>query len=207
MEELFYNISLKDRDKLIKLLEGHTLQYKKDTSMLSTLKDSIIGIVLEGTASIIRTDYNGNSTIIEKVNKGMVFGTEISSLSNNEYELISTSDCMVLILEVSEIYNIQNGSYYYNQFVRNLLKITTDRINLANERIEILTKKSIRDKLLEFFRIYCKKHGGKTIILTFTFNYLADYINVDRSAMMREIKKLIDDGIIKKEGKVITLNY
>ncbi len=74
-----------------------------------------------------------------------------------------------------------------------------------NTRIEILTKKSIRDRLLTYFNIVSNKSFTKTIKLDISLTDLADYLCVDRSAMMREISHLKEDGIIEKSGKRITL--
>ena len=88
-----------------------------------------------------------------------------------------------------------------------MLTITSDKINEKNERIEILTKKTIRDKLLEYFRIVSEKSGSRIIYLTLNYTELADYLAVDRCAMSRELKNLKEDGIIKTEQKKITLLY
>ena len=95
----------------------------------------------------------------------------------------------------------------YNRFLKNLLDIVTQRIQEKNERIEILTKNTIRNKLLEYFHIYSKKHGTKYVYLPFTFSDLADYLAVDRSAMSRELKYLKEEGFIEVKGKRITRLY
>ena len=46
---------------------------------------------------------------------------------------------------------------------------------------------------------------SKTITLNDSLTNLADYLGIDRSAMMREIRSLKEDGIIKKSGNKITL--
>lgn len=74
-----------------------------------------------------------------------------------------------------------------------------------NTRIEILTKKNIRDKLITYFNILSAKNYSKTFTIPFTLTDLADYLSVDRSAMMREISHLKNEGFIEKKGKKITL--
>ena len=76
-----------------------------------------------------------------------------------------------------------------------------------NTRIELLTKKNIRDKLLSYFDILSSKNLSKTIMVPFSYTDLADYLSIDRSAMMREISYLIDEGFIEKKGKKIKLLY
>lgn len=74
-----------------------------------------------------------------------------------------------------------------------------------NTRIELLTKKNIRDKLLTYFTLLSTRKLSKTFTLPFSLTDLADYLSVDRSAMMRELSHLKEEGFIKKNGKKITL--
>ena len=208
MHKLFGKISVNEERKLLKLLETSVLSFKKDTVILSNVKDNIIGIILEGKAQIIRTDYNGNRTIIEELEEESIFGTAISSLSSDECEIITKEETKVLIIDYDLIISSKNNNYsYYNQFIKNLLEITTSVIYEKNDRIEILTKKSIRDKLLEYFNIYSKRHGTKIIYIPFSYTDLADYLAVDRSAMSRELSYLKEEGFIEKKGRIITLLY
>lgn len=208
MKRLFSKISVNEREKLLKLLETNTLSFPKNTAIFSSAKDDAIGIILQGHAQIIRTDYNGNRTIIEELEEESIFGTIISSLNNDECEVIAKENTKVLMIDYHSIIEFQNTNYkYYNQFIKNLLEITTSIIEEKNERIEILTKKTIRDKLLEYFNTYSKKHGARIIYLPFSYTDLADYIAADRSAMSRELGYLKEEGFIETKGRRITLLY
>ena len=74
-----------------------------------------------------------------------------------------------------------------------------------NTRTEMLTHKSVRDKLLFYFNNLSSEEKKKKFNLPFSYTDLADYLVLDRSAMMRELSKMDNEGIIKKEGKTITL--
>ena len=74
-------------------------------------------------------------------------------------------------------------------------------------RIELLSKRTTREKLLSYFNIISSQKLTKSFILPFSLTDLADFLSVDRSAMMRELKLLKDDNFIKKEGNRITLLY
>jgi len=208
MTNLFTNISEKNQEKILKILEASTLNFKPNCQILTSVKlDNMIGIVLSGYMQIIRTDYNGNRTIIEELTENDVFGTTISSLTN-ECEIITKEDTKIVIIDFNNILNdVENNLSYYKQFIKNLLEIYSDKINTKNERIEILTKKTIRDKLLEYFKIVSKRNNSKKIYLTMTYIELADYLAVDRSAMTRELKNLSEEGFIKREEKKITVLY
>ncbi len=209
MRKPFENIAEKNQEKLLKMLEAHALHFKANSSILSILKDeNIIGIILKGYIQIIRTDHNGSRTIIEEIEENEVFGSSISSLCNNEYEIITKEDTDIYIIDYERIINpIETDKNYYHQFIKNLLEIIMDKIQEKNERIEILTKKTIRNKLLEYFSIISNKYKSKFVYLPFNFTDLADYLAIDRSAMSRELKNLKEEGLIEIKGKKITLLY
>lgn len=208
MKNPFNNISNKQKEKLLKSLEATTLSLKKNTSILSSIKnDEFIAIILEGRIQIIKTDYNGNRTIIEDLKENGMFGTKISSLSNQEYDAISKEDTKIIIIDYERIIENNNETSYYIQFIKNILEIIISMTNKKNNRIEILTKKTIRNKLLEYFSIVSKANKSKNIYLSSTLTDLADYLAIDRCAMMREIKYLKEEGFIEVKNKKITLLY
>lgn len=209
MDELFNGISEKNRRKLLKMFDTFVLTFKKESIILTKEKEeNILGIIMEGHAQIIKTDYNGNKSLIEDLYENDIFGTNISGLKNKEYDILTKEETKILILDYYNIIkHINSTNQFYNLFLRNLLNILTKRIEDRNQRIEILTKKTIRNKLLEFFSIYSKKSGSKYIYLPYNFTDLADFLAVDRSAMSRELKYLKEEGFIEITGKRITLLY
>lgn len=208
MITLFKEISDKERTKLLKILDATTISYKKDSTILSTFKnDPLLAIINKGSIEIIRTDYNGNRTIIEELEEGNIFSSYLYSLNNKEYHILTKEDTELVLIDYINIFNTSINNPYYIQFIKNILELTNQKIQENNNRIEILTKKTIRDKLLEYFNIMSKKNGTKNIYLPFTFTDLADYLAVDRSAMSRELRYLKEEGFIKITKRKITLLY
>lgn len=208
MSTLFQGISGKNKERLLYTLESHAFTFPKNTSIMTVIKDdNIIGFVEYGYMQIIRLDASGTTTIIEELTEQAVFGTLLSSLNNSEYDIIAKEETKIVIINYDKIIKEENPSITYNRFIKNLWEIATNKINEKNERIEILTKKTIRDKLLEYFKIVSLKNGSKIIYLPFSFTDLASYLAVDRSAMSRELKNLKEEGFIKTDNKKITLLY
>lgn len=209
MNNLFLNITPRNIAKILQSLEANSNFYKKNSSILKDVKkDNFICIVIDGYLQIIKNDYNGNKIVIEKLEKNSIFGTLISPLSNEEYEVVTKEDSKLVIIDFNSIIiNNEINSNVYNQFLKNILNIMAIKIKEYNERIEILANKTIRNKLLAYFKIASKKSKSKIIYLPFNFSELADYLVVDRCAMSRELKNLKDDGLIEVEGKKIKLFY
>ena len=206
MINLFNNIKQKDKEKILTFLEANTLFYKKNTTILTSVKkENIIGIVVEGNIQITKNDYNGNSTIIEDLYENDIFGFDFSTISNTEQSIVTKEDSKITVIYFDDIINKELNYPYYNQFLKNLLFIMSDKINNANNRIEILSNKTIRNKLLAYFKIISKKNKSKIIYLPYSYSLLADYLGVDRSAMYREHKHLKEEGLIETKNKKITL--
>ena len=99
------------------------------------------------------------------------------------------------------------GHSYYNIFIYNLLQIFNEKLKQNNDRIQILTKKNIRDKLLAFFDNEYRKTRSQIIYIKGTLKDLADYLSINRSAMFRELRNLKDENFIKVDNKKIKLLY
>ena len=209
MNELFYNISKKNREKLLAYLEAISYKYPKNKEILSNMiNDNIICIILSGHLQIVRNDIEGNRTIVEDFLENSLFGSLSYPLKNEEYQVITKEETKVVVIDFNSILNMKENRFtFYNQFLKNLINILTTIIAKANERIEVLSNKSIRDKLLDYFRILSKKTGSKVIYLPMSYTELADYLAVNRSALSREIKNLKDDMLIETKGKRIKLLY
>ena len=207
MDELFYEINAREKEKILTYLEAHTLTFKKNMTILGSVKqENIISIIVSGHLQIVKTDYNGNRTIMEELFENDIFGTTISSINNDEYSIITKEDSKIIIIYFNEILNNDLNYTYFNQFLKNLLNIVTKKINSNNERMEILTNKTIRNKLLAYFRIMSRKNNSRVIYLPYNYIDLADYLAIDRSAMYRELKNLKEEGLIEVKNKRITLN-
>lgn len=205
MEELsiFKDIPQDEIKDILKSLGSRKIHFKKEHIILSNIvEDDLIGVVLSGKANIINYDYFGNRDIIDSLEYDAVFGKPFSYINNN-ISIIAATDCEVLFLDYHELMRNQKKYEIINYNINRLL---TSKIYGLYEKIEILSKRTIREKLLNYFSNMAKKRGKKTFNLPVTYIELADFLSVDRSAMMREIRKLKDDKIITVVDRKITLN-
>ena len=205
---IFYGIEDNDVKKMLSCFQSKKITYKKDTTIVSNLANTnIVGIILNGTANLIRNDYNGNRTIIEKLEEGSIFGEVFSSYSN-ELSVIATSECEVITFDYDHVIKrCKKSCPYHNTLIDNMLQLLANKIVIMNNRIDVLTKKTIREKLLEYFSILQKQKLSKKFDLDLNYTELADYFGVDRSALMREIKNLKEEGFIEAKGKNITMLF
>ena len=197
-------------NKLFDLLGVHVYKFNKNQEILPTIKnENIVGIILEGYAQILNIEYNGNEIVIDNLYKDSVFGTNISLTNSENYQIIAKQDTDVLVIDYDKLINPQNLNHnYFNIFFRNLFDIINIKMKEKNERIKVLEKKQIREKLLEYFEMeYRKGHLNNNIFLSFSFKDLADYLAINRSAMFRELKHLKEEKLIEVNNRKVTLLY
>ena len=206
MGNVFVNLNDKEKRKLLNALKVHTMFYPKNTSLKRELTGDFLGILLKGKIEISRTNARGMKTVFETLEEGDVF----SSLTNfdEEFEILAQENSSILIINTNDLNSYQGyHKAYYQKFIKNLLLNSLSHIKEKNERIQLLTLKTIREKLLAYFEAEAKKNHSKSFNLIMTYTSLADYLAVDRSAMMRELKNLKEDKLIKDVNKKITLLY
>lgn len=166
-------------------------------------------ILINGNADLVRYDLNGNRTIVEHFSKNDVFG-EVFYLvtTNNELLVEAREKCVVLFYSYNDIHNkCRNNCKFHQKLSEDLPELILSKVTALNMRIELLTKRSTRDKLIGYFSMLSTRNLNKTFTLPFSLTDLADYLSVDRSAMMRELKLLKEEGFIEKNGSKITLLY
>lgn len=209
MINLFNNIGQGNKAKLLRLLEANIFTYQENVYINNLIRsNNFIAIILTGDIEIIKINYDGQQTIMETLTKDEIFGNIISNINSENYEILTKSKTKLIIIDYDVIINYQETKYqYYNEFIKNLLMFYNERIIANNERISILSEKTIRNRLLEYFRITSLKNNSKNIYVPSTYIKLADYLGVDRSAMTRELKSLKEEGFITIKNKRITLLY
>ncbi len=204
---IYNNIEEKSRKKILNSLHSSTHTYSPTETIAYSIKGrNIIGIMEEGKANIIRFDFDGIRTIIEELEQNDIFSDMFFDSNGSDLSVIATTICKVTFIEYDKIFLIRQ-SENYNMFVSNLFKCISKKLVKRNERIELLTTRSIRNKLLTYFELQTKKKNSKSFNLDCYYTDLADYLAIDRSAMMRELKNLKEDKIITDINKKITLLY
>ncbi|MBQ6324353.1 MAG: Crp/Fnr family transcriptional regulator [Bacilli bacterium] len=209
MTNLFENINDKNIEKLKRILKANTINYRKNVNVLSNVnQDNFIALIDTGSVQLTFSDYEGNKTIIDELSSGEIFGSLTSYIKNEEVSCITKEPTQITFIEYTEITNDEIfKNDFYIIFIKNLIKLLSEQLEAKNNRIEILTKKTTRDKILEYFKIQSQSKGSKIFTIPLSYTELANYLSVDRSAMTREISSLKKEGFIKTNGRRITLLY
>ncbi len=165
-----------------------------------------IGVLESGKAQVVATDVEGNVFILEELSDQAVFGELfLLPLADRGYVVEALTDCKITFIRYSDIIKrCENACSYHSQLVDNLFCLAAVKARKLNTHLQILSQRTTKDKLLCYFSFLgCEK--GASIELPMTWSRLADYLCVNRSALMREVKKLCKDKIIAVNGKKIDM--
>ena len=164
-------------------------------------------ILVSGSADLIRYDFNGTKNIVERFYKNDIFGEVFYRINtNNDLFVMAREMCEVVFFNY-EIFEkkCKSSCKFHEKLLLNLPNLVIGKVSDMNFRVELLSKRSIRDKLISYFSMQSEINFSKTFTLPFSLTDLADYLSVDRSAMMRELSYLKEEGFIKKHDNKITL--
>lgn len=210
MNELnvFQGINKEDKIKLLNMYNALNIHYKDGETILSNVSMSNNLYVIEtGKVEVIRYNFDGSKNIIETIEKGDIFGSFVGSNADEIY-IVAIEDTDVYSFSYQKMLNKTGKNIdLQNKLIDNIIKLLSYKIQNYNERIDMLSEKTIRNKLLKYFNYLSRKQLTKNIILPFTLSDLASYLSIDRSAMMREIKLMKEDGIIDSKGKYFKIKY
>jgi len=174
-------------------------------------KVTAIGLILSGRLQIIREDAAGNRAIIAELNSGELFGESFVCAGEGESPVTVevVTDCEVLFIPLQRILTPCTAACdFHNRLIANLLKIISKKNMVLNQKIDILSRRNMRDKLMAYFLLQIEGQKKNQFEIPFSRNELADYLCVDRSAMSRELGKMRDEGILefnRNQFRIMTL--
>ena len=207
---LFQGISYDEYRRMLTCFQAVQRSYRPEEMIYDFSKpnQNAVGIIERGAASLIRIDADGVATVLEELHAGGVFGKDLAFAGSREdsLEVVCRTACDVLFIDYPHILKrCENACYHHSLLVQNMLRLMSEKAQALSERIDVLSRRTIRDKLLCYFSQQRDKAGGDTFELPFSLSMLADYIASDRSAMMRELKKMRNEAVVRTNGRRITL--
>ena len=192
---IFKNFSIDEIIEIFSVISFYEKDYKKNDIILAeNTKVEYFGIITNGKIALSNFDYFGNRNILNVFEKGDSFAEALVSLEIQiPHEVISLKDSSIVWIE----YKSLSKSLYYQKILNNLLNIISTKNLILNKKLQILSKRTTREKILEYL-----SNQKKTLSLDSNFeinlnrNEMADYLALDRSNLSRELGKLKKEGII-----------
>lgn len=207
---LFKNIADNDLLSMLKCLNAKVEVYTKNQTIFSEGEPAkFVGIVLSGAVQIVKDDYYGNRSVVASVEPSQLFAEAFScaNVKALPVSVIATENSIVMLIDCKHIITTcSNSCVFHNTLINNLLDVVAHKNLVLNQKIEIMSKRTTREKLMSFLLAQAKKNGSNTFSIPYDRQTLADYLGVERSAMSAEISKLRKEGIIQSNKNNFTIN-
>ncbi len=206
---LFHNIDEKNLENILSCLEAKVVSYSRNETIISEGSNAkYIYIVLSGSVQLERTDYYGNRSIIATVNSCEMFGEAFACAEIEQLPLsaVAIQKSEIMLIECNKIIHIcNNGCEFHNQLIYNLLKVVANKNIILNQKAEIISKRTTREKLMSYLMFQAKKNKNNSFTIPYDRQTLADFLEVDRSGLSNEISKLRNEGVLESHKNIFKL--
>lgn len=159
-------------------------------------------LVLEGEVNIEKDTYWGRRIIISKlgVNDNIAMSFVACKAVESTIDAVAAENTKLLVLNYEKCTSMcQNACARHKVLINNMFEILAKENLELLQKIENVSQKSIRDKLLTYLSNEARKNKNNSFEIPFNRQDLADYLNIDRSAMSFELSKLQKEGLIQYE--------
>ncbi|MGI6216825.1 MAG: Crp/Fnr family transcriptional regulator [Coriobacteriales bacterium] len=206
---LFGNIEPENISAMLQCLSARMLKYEKGEFILHAGdKVNSVGIVVDGKVNMFREDYWGNRNIMGFAEKGDLFA-EVYACKPETTIAVSVEaeeDTTVIFLNVRKILTTcSSACRFHTQLISNFISVLAQKTLRMNEKLEHMSQRTTRDKLLSYLSSAALRAGSPTFTIPYNRQQLADYLGVDRSAMSNELSKMRKEGIIDFERSTFKL--
>lgn len=200
---LFNNITNDNLLALLSCLGARVNKYaKKETILAEGEPARYIGIVLTGEVQIVQVDYWGNRSIVTNIEPSELFGESFSCADVEEIpvDVVAGEDTEIMLIDCRRItQSCTNACEFHRQIIYNLMKVVATKNIMLNQKIEITSKRTTREKLMTYLLLQAKRNKSNSFEIPYDRQELADYLGVERSGLSAEISKLRQEGIIRNK--------
>ena len=194
---LFKGMSDEELLSAIAFFNGTAKKFKKGEFVQTLLSPfDRFGLMLSGTVQVYCDDIDGNNMIMATVERGDTFGESLCFINAESHVYIQAiTDAEILMLSTKGLRSADCDIALANRFTEML----ANRTLAMNDRIQILSKISTRQKILTLLSQYRAKTGDNSFNLPFDRSNMAKYLGVDRASLSRELSKMRLEGLIDFE--------
>lgn len=168
-----------------------------------------IGLVLSGSVRVEYTDLWGNKSILGITPTGGIFAESYACIPDEPMmvDAVANEGCDILFISVPRLFMPCSVCASQNRLIQNLVVISAGKNLQLSRRSMHTSPKTIRGRLFSYFSQLVSAHGSNKIIIPFDRQQLADYLNLDRSALSKELGKMRKDGLIEYHKNVFEIKH
>lgn len=197
---LFDGIGPEELKTMLGCIGYHAASYAKG-EILAFEQEHIkhVGIVLSGSVDMIKEDFWGNRTMLVRMRKNELFGETFACGDDNLSTVIFvvSEDAEILFLPFERVmHSCTMACVFHHRLIENMVRIIAGKNRDLMRKVEVISKKSLREKILAYLSICGQANRSKYFEIPLGRVELAEYLCADRSALTRELAKMKDEGLI-----------
>ena len=163
-------------------------------------------VAAEGLFQLMQEDFRGNRCIVGCYAPGDIFsGSALSMEGAPPFYLHAKGGATAIVLAVPEKTFPEDSRNIQVIFYRNLMGAMIEHEKRLLHKIEVLSRRTTRDKLMGYLVAQAAQQGSRTVMVEFTRQELADTLGVDRSAMCTELTRMQKDGLLRCRARSFEL--
>jgi CRP-like cAMP-binding protein len=197
---LFQGVSEEEIASLLKCLGCTFRSYAKGETIYAAGDYARqIGLVVNGGVHVVKDDAWGNSNIISEISDGEMFAEAVvcGGAGILPVSVIAATDVEVMFFDFQRIITTcSTACVFHTLLIRNMITVFARRNLLLTGKMEHLTKRTTREKLLSYLSAQAGTHNINSFEIPFNRQELADYLSVERSALSAEMSRLKSEGVI-----------
>ena len=198
---LFMGMSEDEISGALSFLQAQEKQYKKGYVLLHAGDvTERLGLVLEGSVTIESNDAWGNRTILSNVGPGQLFAETYALLEDEPLlvDVVANETCRILFLRVGSTQTLISASgSWAAKVTANVLMISALKNLHLSGRGFHTAPKTVRGRVMAYLNTVSLQSQSPEFNIPFDRQQLADYLNVERTALSKELGKMQNDGLIK----------
>jgi CRP-like cAMP-binding protein len=198
--KLFQGLSEQELESVLKCLNAKAHIYKKD-SIITLNGDKVkdVGVIMSGSIMIIKEDAAGRQNILAHLSESDTFGEVFAcaGIKKSPVTVTASAESEVLFVEYRRLITTCNSScVFHAKIIQNMLQLIAQKSLELNKKIDYLIINSMRQKLVMYMLEQYDIHQNNNFEIPLNRSELADFLNVDRSAMSRELSRMRNDGLV-----------
>jgi len=186
---------------LLTCINARRVEFKKGEFIIEAGEPTHeFGILLEGSARSIKYDESGKLTIITMIERGGAIGVLLAAKHGKTSPLAvqATENAVVLMIPFARLVRpCEKNCLRHKQLLLNYIELIAEKGLELHERINCLLEPTVRTKIMSYLTRVAREQKSQKIILPFNRNIMAEYLNIERSALSRELSRMKKDGLIE----------
>ena len=206
---LFAGIDAGDMELMLGCIGYHIGTYRKG-EIIAFEEENInhVGVVLTGAVDMIKEDIWGNRTMLVRSYPEDIFGETFACGEDtlSVVTFVAAEDTKVLFLSFCRVmHTCTHACRFHQTLVENMVRLIARKNRELMRKIEVVSKKSLREKILAYLSIQAQSQGERRFEIPLGRVEWAEYLCADRSALTRELAKMKEEGILDYQRNIFEI--